>query len=113
MPQTPNETQTSAPEPRGFGEHTRKTSSEHAHEQGWGLNEDDRRRIPADQQKRGGTDYDYGARDFGDVPSDTSAARRAKPPQSESDSDAGAGRFGAGVDRFGEGADRKRPRKTA
>lgn len=92
--------QSSAPEPRGFGEHTRKTSSEHAHEQGWGLNEDDRRRIPADQQKRGGTNYDYGAQDFGDLPVDTRTAEQAKPAQSESQS-------------VGGKADRKRPRKTA
>jgi hypothetical protein len=64
-----------SPEPRGFSEHTRRTSSENAYEQGWGLNEDERRRIPGEQQHRGGTDYAYGAQDFGDAPVDTSTAQ--------------------------------------
>jgi hypothetical protein len=59
------------PEPRGFGEHTRKTPSENAHELGWGLNQDERTRLPEGKQPSdGGTDYDYGARDFGDSPTD-------------------------------------------
>ena len=63
-------------EPQGFGEHTRKPSSEHAHEQGWGLNQDERTQLPKGKQPwQGGTDYDYGAQDFGDTPEDTSAAR--------------------------------------
>jgi len=83
------DSQSPSPEPRGFSEHTRRKSSENAHEQGWGLNEDQRRHIPADQQKRGGTNYEYGAQDFGDMPMDTSiartpAAKRAKPAQPES-----------------------------
>lgn len=62
-------------EPQGFGEHTRKQSSENAHEQGWGLNEDERRRLPQEKQDyQGGRDYDYGARDFGDTPVDTKKA---------------------------------------
>ncbi|HZZ37790.1 MAG TPA: hypothetical protein VFE06_01585 [Acidobacteriaceae bacterium] len=89
MAQNPDDQHSSSPEPRGFGEHTRKTSSENAHEQGWGLNEDQRRHIPPDQQRRGGTDYDYGAQDFGDLPVDTSTAqppagKRPRPAQSES-----------------------------
>lgn len=67
--------QSPSPEPRGFSEHTRRTSSENAHEQGWGLNEEERRHLPPDQQHRGGTDYEYGAQDFGDLPVDTHAAQ--------------------------------------
>lgn len=56
-------------EPRGFSEHTRKRSSEHAHELGWGLNEDERRRIPNDGRKAyGGTHDADGAQSFGDEP---------------------------------------------
>jgi hypothetical protein len=97
MAQDPENPQ-SSPEPRGFSEHTRRTSGENAHEQGWGLNEDDRRHLPPNQQHRGGTDYEYGAEDFGDAPIDTSAAQ---PPsgtrraQSESQNAGGeAGRKG-------------------
>lgn len=65
-------------EPRGFSEHTRKSPSENAHEQGWGLNEENRTKLPQGEQvQEGGTDYEYGARDFGDTPVDTSAARPA------------------------------------
>jgi len=61
-------------EPQGFGEHTRKRAGENAHEQGWGLNEDERRRRPAGKQNSdGGKDYEYGARDFGDEAVDTAA----------------------------------------
>ena len=59
-------------EPRGLGEHTRGLASEYAHEQGWQLNEDERVRQPTGKQNTdGGTDYEYGARDFGDEPIDT------------------------------------------
>jgi len=48
-------------EPQGFGEHPRKVSYEHAHEQGWGPNEDERRRLAEGKQDdEGGTDYDDG-----------------------------------------------------
>ena len=61
-----------AQEPRGFGEHTRGLSGEYAHEQGWQLNEDERRKQPEGKQNTdGGTDYEYGPRDFGDEPVDT------------------------------------------
>lgn len=89
MTQDPAAPQSSSPEPKGFSEHTRRTSSENAHEQGWGLNEDQRRNIPPDQQHRGGTDYEYGAQDFGDSPVDTSKAQRpavARTNPSESES---------------------------
>ncbi len=56
-------------EPRGFGTHTRGLSSEYAHEQGWGLEEDQRTQLPnTPQDTDGGTNYEYGARDFGDEP---------------------------------------------
>ena len=56
-------------EPRGFGEHARGLTSEYAHEQGWGLNEEERRKVePSPNDTEGGIDYDYGARDFGDEP---------------------------------------------
>ena len=59
-------------EPRGFGEHTRGLAGEYAHEQGWGLDEAERtRQDTAPQDTDGGTDYDYGARDFGDAPVNT------------------------------------------
>ncbi len=63
-------------EPRGFGEHARGLAGEYAHEQGWGLNEEERRKqLPPEQQADGGTDYDYGAQDFGETPVNTSAAQ--------------------------------------
>ena len=59
-------------EPRGFGEHARGPAGEYAHEQGWQLNEEERRKLPAGPRNTdGGTDYDYGARDFGDDPVNT------------------------------------------
>lgn len=60
-------------EPRGFGEHTRGLSAEYAHEQGWGLDEQERtKQTTQPQDVDGGTDYEYGARDFGDTPVNTS-----------------------------------------
>lgn len=61
-----------AAEPRGFGGHTRGLAGENAHEQGWGLNLEQRKRDSASPQNiDGGLDYDYGARDFGDEPVNT------------------------------------------
>ncbi len=61
-----------ATEPRGFGEHTRGLSGEYAHEQGWELNVEQRKRESATPQNTdGGLDYEYGARDFGDEPVNT------------------------------------------
>ena len=66
----------STSEPRGFGEHTRGLAGEYAHEQGWGLNEQERIAQPApDEQANGANDFDYGARDFGDEAVDTSSAK--------------------------------------
>jgi hypothetical protein len=65
-----------APEPLGFSEHTRRRSGENAHEQGWGLNLDVRvRDAGGPQNASGGSDDDFGARDFGDTPSDTREAQ--------------------------------------
>ena len=63
-------------EPRGLGEHASGLAGEYAHEQGWGLNEEERTRQASEKQDfDGGTDYEYGARDFGDVSVDTSGAQ--------------------------------------
>lgn len=60
-------------EPAGFTTHTSGLASERAREQGWQTNEEERIRMPQGKQNEdGGTDYDYGARDFGDEPVDTS-----------------------------------------
>lgn len=76
-----NEPNLPLPEPRGFGEHVRGLASEYAHEQGWGLNEEERKAAPHERQPTdGGTDYDYGAQDFGDSPVDT---RDAKPTRDD------------------------------
>ena len=61
------------PEPRGFGEHSRGLASEYAHEQGWGLNEEERTVVATGGE--GGNDYEYGAQDFGDEAVDTSSAK--------------------------------------
>ena len=76
-----DETKQSTPqEPRGLGEHTRGLASEYAHEQGWGLNEEERTSLPEGKQNTdGGTDYEYGARDFGDEPVDTSTTADTAP----------------------------------
>jgi hypothetical protein len=56
-------------EPRGLGEHARGIASENAHQQGWGLSEEERASASTQATRAvGGTDYDYGARDFGDEP---------------------------------------------
>ena len=74
------------PEPRGFGEHARGLAGEYAHEQGWGLNEAERTALPRDRQPSyGGTEYDYSARDFGDEPTDMSAAAGGKADDLERD----------------------------
>jgi len=81
------------PEPRGFSEHTRKASGENAHQQGWGLNEDERRRLPSGKQDyEGGTDYEYGARDFGDSAVDVSAATHGAGTTDEKRFDSGTRR---------------------
>lgn len=83
-------------EPRGFGERSRGLSGEYAHEQGWGLDVEERTKTPTGPQDiSGGKDYDYSARDFGDEPvnmervatdgaPDENAARRALDLNEES-----------------------------
>lgn len=67
---------TSEREPAGLTPHTSGPASEHASEQGWGTNIEERTRLPEGKQNAdGGTDYDYGARDFGDSAVDTSSAQ--------------------------------------
>ncbi|HEX4154348.1 MAG TPA: hypothetical protein VHY48_01925 [Acidobacteriaceae bacterium] len=74
--------QPEGPEPRGFGEHARGLAGEYAHEQGWGLNLEQRRRQTKQAQNTdGGNDYDYGAQDFGDEPMNTTLAEPAAPTQ--------------------------------
>lgn len=77
-----NEKAQEAPrEPRGFGEHTRGLSGEYAHEQGWGLDVEERTKQPdAPQDIDGGNDYEYGAQDFGDVPVNTAIPVDAREP---------------------------------
>jgi hypothetical protein len=66
------ETQEDGLEPRGFGEHSRGLAGEYAHEQGWGLNVEQRKRVSVQPQNTdGGMDYEYGPRDFGDEPVNT------------------------------------------
>lgn len=56
-------------EPKGLGEHARGVAAERAHEMGWELNQEQRTTAPPGKQNTyGGTDYDYGAQDFGDEP---------------------------------------------
>ena len=55
--------------PRGFAEGARGLSSEYAHEEGWQLDEAERSRTAeTPQNEDGGSNYEYGARDFGDSP---------------------------------------------
>ena len=68
-----NNEKDAVPEPRGFGEHTRGLAGEYAHEQGWGLSEEERTKISTPPD--GGGDYEYGAQDFGDEAVNTSAAK--------------------------------------
>lgn len=63
-------------EPSGFTLRSSGRASERARQQGWQTGEQERTRLPEGKQPGdGGTDYDYGARDFGDLPKDTSGAR--------------------------------------
>ena len=77
-----NEQQGRAQEPRGFGEHSRGLPGEYAHEQGWGLDEEERKRQAAPPRDiDGGNDYNYGAQDFGDEPENM--ARTGNSPDEE------------------------------
>ena len=58
--------------PSGFTPHSGGRASQYARQQGWGINEAERRETAKQKQDSdGGTDYDYGARDFGDIPLST------------------------------------------
>ena len=61
--------------PAGFTPRTGGLASEYAREMGWGLSEAERAKEPEEKQNAdGGTNYDYGAADFGDTAKDTGAA---------------------------------------
>ena len=63
-------------EPQGFTPRSGRQASEYAREQGWQMNEEERTSTPKEKQPYdGGTDYDYGAQDFGDTAQDTSSAK--------------------------------------
>jgi hypothetical protein len=65
-------------EPRGFGKHSRGLAGEYAHEQGWGLNIEQRKYQSTKLQNAdGGSDFEYGARDFGDEPVNTNVEPRS------------------------------------
>lgn len=79
-------------EPRGFGEHSRGLAGEYAHEQGWGLDVEERtKQTTSPQDADGGTDYNYGARDFGDEAVNP-AIDHADNPQNEPASTAAKGK---------------------
>lgn len=68
-------------EPRGFGERTRGLAGEYAHEQGWGLDVEERKKESGEPQDTdGGKDYEYGARDFGDEPVNTEIPADEREP---------------------------------
>ncbi len=72
-------TQQPPQEPRGFGQRTRGLAGEYAHEQGWGLDVEERTKQPdTPQDIDGGGDYEYGAQDFGDVPVNTAIPADAR-----------------------------------
>lgn len=73
-----------ARQPVGFTPRSSGLAGEYAREQGWGLNEEERRRTPATKQNLdGGRDFYYGARDFGDSAVDTSTARPSERQSSD------------------------------
>lgn len=63
-------------DPSGFTPRSSGRASERARQQGWQTNEEERTQESEEGKldMNGGTDYDYGARDFGDLPVDTSSA---------------------------------------
>jgi len=61
--------------PAGFTPRSGGLASEYAREMGWGLNEPQRAKEPEEKQDAdGGTNYDYGAADFGDSAKDAGEA---------------------------------------
>lgn len=82
-------------QPVGFTPRSSGLAGEYAREQGWGLNEEERRKAAtAKQNLDGGTDYDYGARDFGDSAVDTSTARPSTRQSGEKRSSTNKGAHG-------------------
>ncbi len=80
------------PEPRGFGPRTKGLAGEYAHEQGWGLEEEQRTRLPQGLQDiHGGTDYEYGAQDFGDEQINTERVRTSADQTEDSPSNTPSG----------------------
>ena len=77
-------------EPSGLGEHNRGLTGERAHEQGWGLDEDERKQPPEGRPEYyGGTGYDYGsAADFCDT-----AVKRDDGEEVSVDAEAAAARL--------------------
>lgn len=76
-----DETKQPPVEPRGFGERSRGLAGEYAHEQGWGLDVEERTKMPDKPQDiDGGTDYEYGAQDFGDDPVNTAIPADERDP---------------------------------
>ena len=62
--------------PRGFTTQSSGLASEYAREQGWDTNQEQRAQTPSEKQPYdGGRDYDYGAREIGDLAIDTSEAQ--------------------------------------
>jgi hypothetical protein len=60
---------TTRKEPSGLGIHNLGRGAEYAHEEGWGINEEERTTASdVAQNVAGGKDYNYGAADFGDEP---------------------------------------------
>ena len=77
MPEKESENQ-NVPVPQGFTPKSGGLASEYAREQGWGINEEERKKTPQQKQDYdGGRNYDYGAQDFGDTAVDTSSADSA------------------------------------
>ncbi len=75
-------------EPSGFTPRSSGRASERARQQGWQTNEEERTHEPQGKlPSDGGTDYDFGAQDFGDLPADTNSAKppaHAKPSEPKS-----------------------------
>lgn len=62
--------------PAGFTPRTGGLASEYAREMGWGLNEPERAKERKEKQDAdGGTNYDYGAADYGDTAKDTTPGK--------------------------------------
>lgn len=100
-------------EPVGFTPHSSGLASERAREQGWQTNEEERTRMPQGKQNEdGGTDYDYGARDFGDEPVDTSSGTSAGTSSAASSKSRPEGSTGVSPAQSAPGAPKKEKAPT-